>query len=220
MNRVLQILHVFILAALGALIVLGCRVMYDVHERVKHFDQTITDANRAIVIMGGAATDLQKTLALERTAATDQLRMASETLTRLNGVVNDLGKTADQATDTIALLGNAVQHQDAQLTQLEDQAKTNLADLDASEKQITPAIDNFNTASAQLAFQLPAILRSTNLAAASTAATAENVNMTTHDIQQFVHRETTPVRGTWNVIKQFLSQFAGPAAQVATATRK
>jgi uncharacterized protein len=49
--------------------------------------------------------------------------------------------------------------------------------------------------------------------------TAGNLDATSSDIHDFVHRETTPVRGTWNVIKAFLSEFAGPAAQVATAAK-
>jgi ABC-type transporter Mla subunit MlaD len=48
---------------------------------------------------------------------------------------------------------------------------------------------------------------------------AGNLDATSGDIRQFVHRETTPVRGTWNVIKAFLRDFAGPAAQVATSVK-
>lgn len=48
---------------------------------------------------------------------------------------------------------------------------------------------------------------------------SSNLEATTGDIQAFVHRETTPVRGTWNVIKAFLRDFAGPAAQVATSVK-
>jgi ABC-type transporter Mla subunit MlaD len=48
---------------------------------------------------------------------------------------------------------------------------------------------------------------------------AGNLDATSGDIRTFVHRETTPVRGTWNVIKSFLMEFAGPAAQVATAAK-
>jgi hypothetical protein len=48
---------------------------------------------------------------------------------------------------------------------------------------------------------------------------AGNLDATSGDIHAFVHRETTPVRGTWNVIKSFLEEFAGPAAQVATAVK-
>jgi len=48
---------------------------------------------------------------------------------------------------------------------------------------------------------------------------AGHVDDTSGDIAAFVHRETTPVRGTWNVIKSFLREFAGPSAQVATAIK-
>lgn len=48
---------------------------------------------------------------------------------------------------------------------------------------------------------------------------AGNLDATSGDIRTFVHRETTPVRGTWNVIKAFLRDFAGPAAQVATSVK-
>ena len=40
-----------------------------------------------------------------------------------------------------------------------------------------------------------------------------------NDVQQFIHRELTPVRGTWNLVKKFLQGIAGPAASVATAIK-
>lgn len=48
---------------------------------------------------------------------------------------------------------------------------------------------------------------------------AGNLDASSGDIRAFVHRETAPVRGTWNVIKAFLAEFAGPLAQVATAAK-
>lgn len=51
------------------------------------------------------------------------------------------------------------------------------------------------------------------------AGIAANLEATTGDIKNFVHRETTPVRGTWNIIKAFLKEFAGPLAQTATAVK-
>lgn len=39
------------------------------------------------------------------------------------------------------------------------------------------------------------------------------------DTAAFVHRELAPARGTWNVVKAFLFQIAGPAASVASAIR-
>ena len=54
---------------------------------------------------------------------------------------------------------------------------------------------------------------------ASGEQTTANLADTTKDIKDYVHRETAPVRGTWNVLKSFLREFAGPAAQVATAVK-
>lgn len=48
---------------------------------------------------------------------------------------------------------------------------------------------------------------------------AGNLDATSGDVRAFVHRETAPVRGTWNIIKSFLAEFAGPLAQVATAAK-
>lgn len=45
-----------------------------------------------------------------------------------------------------------------------------------------------------------------------------NVDATTADIHKFVHRETTPARGTWNLIKSFLG-IAAPVAQIGTALK-
>jgi hypothetical protein len=48
---------------------------------------------------------------------------------------------------------------------------------------------------------------------------AGNLDATSGDVRTFVHRETTPVRGTWNEVKAFLAWIAGPLAQVATAAK-
>ena len=48
--------------------------------------------------------------------------------------------------------------------------------------------------------------------------TADGKQMTA-DTAAFVHRELAPARGTWNVVKAFLREFAGPAAEVATAVK-
>jgi hypothetical protein len=48
---------------------------------------------------------------------------------------------------------------------------------------------------------------------------ATNAEAASADVAAFIRRETTPVRGTWNVIRKFLQEFAGPAAQVATAAK-
>jgi hypothetical protein len=55
--------------------------------------------------------------------------------------------------------------------------------------------------------------------AENTAETTKNLADTTADIKEYVHRETTPVRGTWHLVKEFLYELAGPLASVATAAK-
>lgn len=63
--------------------------------------------------------------------------------------------------------------------------------------------------------QDPAIKKATQ----ATEESAENVDATTRDFAAWVHRETAPVRGTWNVLKEILFEIAGPAASVASAVK-
>jgi hypothetical protein len=71
-----------------------------------------------------------------------------------------------------------------------------------------PAIDSANAASGSAA-----------ASAAHLSEASAHLNDASADVAAWIHRETTPVRGTWNVVKSFLRSFAGPAAQVATAAR-
>lgn len=104
---------------------------------------------------------------------------------------------------------------------LETSAARNLTDttakIDDTIDALRPMIDNGirATAAAATAMSDPAIHETL----AHVDGAAGNLDATTSDIHAFVHRETTPVRGTWNVIKAFLRDFAGPAAQVATSAK-
>jgi hypothetical protein len=106
-------------------------------------------------------------------------------------------------------------------TALQASAMKNLADttaeIDATIAALRPAIDNSVTATAAAAKNLNDLAIHETLAHVDGASA--NVDAATADISAFVHRETTPVRGTWNVLKKFLQEFAGPAAQVATAVK-
>jgi hypothetical protein len=106
-------------------------------------------------------------------------------------------------------------------TGLEMSAMRNLTDttakIDDTIDALRPMIDNgiHATAAAATAMSDPAIHETL----AHVDGAAGNLDATTGDIHAFVHRETTPVRGTWTVIKAFLRDFAGPAAQVATSAK-
>lgn len=194
------------------------------------------NADKAVIIVGGAASDLEKTLRQERQQASAQLAAAAaaeQSVARAANSLDALERHTDNALNSDDGLLPALSRLTSGMTPIEAQAQANLADLDASEKQLPPAIaaaqaavQNFGAAGADLHARLPALLGNTQRATDSAAAVTANLadtsaqlDATAKDVRAFVHRELTPVRGTWHVIKGFLQSFAGPAAQVATAAK-
>lgn len=101
------------------------------------------------------------------------------------------------------------------------------ADIDSTHNQISPVLDNLALSTDAMAKQTPVILQNLQETSKQTVLVSENVAGTTDelhgtatDIHAYIHRETTPARGTWNLIKSFLVRFAGPSANVVTATRR
>ena len=113
---------------------------------------------------------------------------------------------------------------DAELAGLERQAADSLAALQNTVTQIQPTLASAAETSASLAkiSANPSIaesLKHIDGTSAQLELTSQHIEGAAKDIQAFVHRETSPVRGAWNTIKSFLVTFAGPAAQVATAAK-
>jgi hypothetical protein len=113
-------------------------------------------------------------------------------------------------------------------TALERTATESVADttarLDATIDALRPAIANLVQTSAGASAAMKAAGKdlsdpTIHETLAHVDGVAGNADAASRDIAAFVHRETTPARGTWNVIKSFLREFAGPAAQVATAVK-
>jgi len=220
------VVAILFVIAIAAILVLVGIALYRLDQGARELAPTLTDARRTILVLGGAATNLEKTLALERQAASSQIaigQQAAESLKRATAAAELLMRsTNEQLNGNEGLLPAATEalvEQTASITILETQARQNLEHLDDIEKDIPPAIANFSRASASLADSLPPILDNVNVTSAHVAGTTESLEASAHDIQAFIHRETAPVRGTWNVIKEFLVTFAGPAAQVATAAK-
>jgi ABC-type transporter Mla subunit MlaD len=112
--------------------------------------------------------------------------------------------------------------------QLETSAARDLTDVtakvDTTIDSLRPAIDGGIAATQSASAALNAAGKdmsdpSIHETLAHVDGVAGNLDATSADIRAFVHRETTPVRGTWNVIKAFLRDLAGPAAQVATSVK-
>jgi hypothetical protein len=111
---------------------------------------------------------------------------------------------------------------------LQMSAMRNLTDtsakIDGTIEELQPLIDNGirATSAAAAAMSDPAIhetLDHLDASAGNLEGMSADGKKMTADVAAFTHRELAPVRGTWHVIKSFLMEFAGPAAQVATAAK-
>jgi hypothetical protein len=218
---------------LGTITVCAATLLLEGSVFVHHQDQ------HTATLAAGAADTLNKTNALlsqtaqmEQTVFTTagsysaQLAQQSATLEKsqlqLYKTITDLKEIfvrTDRSLNDV-LVPKLAASLDAS-TALETSATRNLTDttvkIDDTIDALRPMIDGgirATTAAAE-AMSDPAIHET----ATHVDGVSANLEATSADIRDFVHRETTPVRGTWNVIKAFLQEFAGPLAQVATATK-
>lgn len=176
----------------------------------------VLPAQKAEASIAAASLTLAQVGAEERKAFVEQdayYRMISANTTAL----------LESANDTIQHFNSDVLPRvDSNLDssrQLLDDSRNELSDLAVSGRETIEASQSTLAALTRDEDDIQPILRNTAEITAHAAATSAHLEAASADIAQFVHRETTPVRGTWNVIKAFLREFAGPAAQVATAAK-
>lgn len=181
----------------------------------------LNQAKAAFAAVGGAAGSLGK--------------MVQHTDVMLNGACV-IGLPADDAGDRVCIPGvlptltDAIGEQRRGLAALETKAGAAIdaqsaafADLQkraaAAVDALQPSLQNFAAASLTLSNGLADTLPHITATSAHVESATGHIDGAAGDVQAFIHRETAPVRGTWNIIKSFLQQFAGPAAQVATAAK-
>jgi hypothetical protein len=200
-----------------------------------------TDARRTVVIAGGAMTDAQKTLAIERRAAQSQIVQAQAAETAIAQSAASLDRLVrhtdaslnDPKTGLLPAISSVPPQILPPLQALETQAGGLIADLRRTNGSLGNSLDNFDVITRELATQLPPVLAdvrtsSDNVAditstskgtSAHVEATAADLHATADDVHAWVHRELAPVHGAWHAVKSFLFGIAGPAANVATALK-
>ncbi len=196
---------VVVLLGEGALFVRDARRDLDANN--KELTATILDAHRTVLVAGGAITNIEKGT---RQFQTQQIALASSSQKALNTLDADLSSLGSLLSTGSSLLSS----QQQSLNQLESEASQSIKSTTEQAASLVPAArETLTTLNTQLAD--PAI-HDTLVHVDGTSAEME---ATAHDVHNFVHRETAPVRGTWNVIRGFLESFAGPAAEVAVAIK-
>lgn len=220
------IVAVFVLFELGLLAV----------ELQGSVDRITKDIHYTMVVAGNATFDADQAAKQATLASTQVAAAAAEQRAYWNKTSLETYKTMASLRLTIVRADHSLN--DVVVPQLvhsmqgtDDLMRQTTSDVHQTAVGLQPVLQELARASAAAASTMadPAIhetivhLDETSAHAAETAEqtaqTVAHLNATASDVQAFVHRETTPVRGTWNVIKAFLREFAGPAAQVATAAK-
>lgn len=214
------------LAAVGGIV----WIERDIHLALADLPATVTDAHRAIVVAGGAAGDLEKTLRTERQASAEQLAAAAAGQQKLNHLLDNATAFLDGLGETNRDLATLIENQDLSLHALEGQATTDLADLDASEKQIAIASKEFTAASTSAAglladphltdslAELDTAMAKTNDTLAHLSSIAASGDRDAAMLEARLRQALKPASLAKSAFERLLG-IAGPAAQVATAAK-
>ena len=153
--------------------------------------QTIeTNTTRTEAELAGLLNTTRHIALSERDQEAKQFVAVQQLSTDAFQLVNDADAAVKNLGDVAPNLTESIQHMtsDVHNTMVSSQALMGAATLTIS----SPAIAQTEVAAME--------------AAQHTAIATQNLADTTQDIKVYVHRETTPVRGTWNFIKGLINQ--------------
>ncbi len=221
------------MAMLCATLGMTSLVLLDLHRAIPattaKINLDLDEVHRATLEIGLTAENLRKASLAWQQASQSQVAATTSAQEKLNSNLDALQHLITNTNyeineQLLPGLQSSIAQQSGSLADLEKQTAASLDDLQRSTAQLAPILANAAIATDNAAKltgdpALAQLLHHLDDASASTAATAANVDATTGDIRAFVHRETAPVKGTWNVIKAFLMEFAGPVAEVFTAAK-
>lgn len=203
----------------------------DIHATILALHPSITYGEQTIKIVGGAATDLEKTLRTERQASADQLAAAAQGQQKLNHLLDNATAFVEAMGETNRELNTAIEDQDLGLQALEKQGTADLADLDASEKQFYIAMKNASEATKSAAglmadphladslAKLDTAMAKTNDTLGHLSAIAASGDRDAAMLEARLREALKPASLAKTIFLRALG-LAGPAAQVATAARQ
>jgi hypothetical protein len=175
-------------------------------ENVKSMENSLSDLEEATYATEGEIANLADTAngiakglsdheAAELTAAQDSSRKIDQILNDADAGIVGLAGTAAATTEAVKGIAADVHTTMGNSQQLLQAATADLTD---------PAIHE-------------TFLQIAGSAVNLNGMSSDGKKMTT-DFAAFVHRETAPVRGTWNVVKGFIG-LGGPLGSIATAIK-
>ena len=186
-----------------SLILLVLELKEDIHTTTDHVNFTLSKLDTALANLQAVELNTTRTeaemagllnttrhIALkEREAQEEQLHAIQLVAIKAYNVLDDADQTIKQVGAVAPVLAESIQDttEDVQLTLKSTQKLLEATTDDVS----SPAIKN--------------TMERVEEASKNTAEATANVAAATQDIRDYVHRETTPVRGFWNAVKALIN---------------
>lgn len=202
----------------------------DVHRALADLPATVTDFHRTLIVAGGAAGDLEKTLRQERQASANQIASATASEQKLNALLDRATQFVDGLDSTNRTLAGAIADQNKSLLTLEQQATKEIADMDAATHVLGGVLMSAGQAAqsaAELAAdphlkrsleQLDAAMSEANATLVQIDAIAASGNRDAQMIETRLRQALKPASLAKTLFERALG-LAGPAAQIATAAK-
>ena len=226
LRAILQLAAIVVLALAGLVLYDAHRALSDTAGQARY---TLDNVNRLVRETAQTSANVRHATAEWETSSKQQAAyftaVGAQTQKDLEAF-HELIASTDRSINGSLLpaLSDAVRRNDTEMAALERQAGESLATLQSTATQISPTLASAARASESMAKiaadpSIAATLGHLDGTAGQLELTSQHIEGAAKDIQAFVHRETSPVRGTWNLIRSFISTLAGPLAQVATAAK-
>jgi hypothetical protein len=192
-----SLLSALTLAALFVLIEAGIlvrRAQMAIPAIVADVHNTATDYQRVAQVTVGVEAPLRAMLKANKESSDQVARNSVAATKQLTADLVDLGATIQTANTAIGHIDKAVA----------DTAQSVTADISDTNQELKPILADLATSSEALAKQTPVILGQLTITTQNVAGITDDTHHATTDLAAYVHRNTAPVRGTYNLIKSLI----------------
>lgn len=196
--RTLVLVPVLVLGVYAAILVRDLRgvipkvnkTLQDTQVALQSVQAIETNTTRTEAEMAGLLNTTRHIAIEEQKAQALQLQTLQELSTKAYALLDDADQTVKSVGEIPPTVAEAIKStsEDIHLTLYSSQRLMEAATDDLSSPSIKTTMENMQDATK------------------NTASATQNLADTTKDIKDYVHRETTPVRGTWNFIKALINQ--------------
>jgi hypothetical protein len=217
-RAILHLVAIVVLALAGLVLYDAHRALSDTAGQARY---TLDNVNRLVREAAQTSANLRHATAEWETSSKQQAAYFTAAALKTGAVLDSAQSAIASIERSADTLNVELVAQGSQLAESEKRMTQSVADMQA---ELAPVLANAAAATANVAKASadPSIaesLKHLDGTAGQLELTSQHIEGATKDIQAFVHRETSPVRGTWNLIRSFIATLAGPLAQVATAAK-